>query len=146
MRNYNTSHSIVFLIIIGACLLPGCGKNDPAINEAQRVTALLTSASWKIQGVMIDGADKTSLFQNLSLAFTDKTFSSTNGNAVWPPTGSWTFTSDQAKAFTRNDGIQVSIQEAGNTTLILSLVWTKTTLGSGRATSIPGTMVFTFGK
>ncbi len=136
-------------IIIIAILLTHCGgskSNDPApVTEPQRVTSLLKTGTWKVQSVTVDGTDQSALFKGFTLSFTDAGFASVNGSAVWPSSGTWKFVSDQATSFTRDDGLVVTIQTVSSTQLIISLVWTKTTLGPGRVTSVKGTTVFTLG-
>ena len=130
-------------------LLSHCGgskSNDPApVTEPQRVTSLMKTGTWKVQSVTVDGADQSALFKGFTLSFTDAGFVSVNGSAVWPSSGTWKFVSDQATSFTRDDGLVVTIQTVSSTQLIISLVWTKTTLGPGRVTSVKGSTVFTLG-
>lgn len=128
-------------MIIASC----GGSDDPGQSEADRVKALLASGAWKIQNVKIDNVDKTSSFTGLQLNFTGTSFTSTNGNIVWPASGTWAFTSDQAKAFTRGDNVTVDIHQISGSNLVLTLDW-KGTLGAGRISSVEGTHTFTFGK
>ena len=94
----------------------------------------------------MDGADKTDIYGDLSLKFTSSVFTSTNGEALWPASGTWTFTTDDATAIKRDDGLVVTLQEVTDTSLKLALTWSKTTLGSGRIESVSGQHVFSFGK
>ena len=89
----------------------------------------MKTGTWKIQSVPVDGTDQSELFKNFTLTFTDAGFATVNGTAVWPPSGTWKFVSDQATSFTRDDGLVVTIQTVSSTQLIISLVWTNTTLG-----------------
>ena len=140
---------LIVPVLSGILLLSHCGgskSNDPApVTEPQRVTSLLKTGTWKIQSVSVDGADQSALFKNFTLSFTDAGFATVNGSAVWPASGTWKFVSDQATSFTRDDGLVVTIQTVSSTQLIISLVWTKTTLGPGRIESVKGTTVFTLG-
>ena len=137
------------MVLSGVLLLSDCGsKSDPtpaAATEPQRVTGLMKTGTWKVQSVMVDGTDQSALFKNFTLSFTDAGFASVNGSAVWPSSGTWKFVNDQATSFTRDDGLVVTIQTVSSTQLIISLVWTKTTLGPGRVTSVKGTTVFILG-
>ena len=137
------------MVLSGVLLLSDCGsKSDPtpaAATEPQRVTGLMKTGTWKVQSVTVDGTDQSALFKNFTLSFTDAGFASVNGSAVWPSSGTWKFVNDQATSFTRDDGLVVTIQSVSSTQLIISLVWTKTTLGPGRITSVKGTTVFILG-
>ena len=141
--------SIVGIMTLSVILLlSDCASksNDPApATEPQRVTSLMKTGTWKVQTVTVDGTDQSTLFKNFTLSFTDAGFATVNGTAVWPASGTWKFVNDQATSFTRDDGLVVTIQNVSSTQLIISLVWTKTTLGPGRGWSVKGTTVFTLG-
>ena len=129
--------------------LSGCkgGTTDPTpISKQDEVRALLTSATWKMQSVTVDGTDKSIIYKDLSLKFSASGFTATNGGAVWPASGSWTFTSAEATAIKRDDGLEVKLQEITNTSLKLALTWSKTTLGPGRVESVSGQHLFSLGK
>ena len=134
-----------FMLVVTGILLQQCGSSDPATpTEAQRVTSLMKTGPWKIQSVTVDGVNQNALFTGLTLSFSDKGFTSTNGVPVWPLSGTWTFVNDQASSFTRNDGVIVTIQDITSTSMTLRLTWSKTTFGPGRVTSISGQTVFIF--
>lgn len=126
----------------------GGGDDDPkpVESEKEKVTKLLTTSAWKIQNTTVGGVVHNELFQNFSISFSATGFSTTNGDPVWPSSGAWSFTDDTANAFTRSDGIVVTIEEVNESALVLSLTWTKTTLGGGKENSISGRNVFSFGK
>ena len=140
---------LIVPVLSGILLLSHCGgskSSDPApVTEPQRVTSLMKTGTWKVQSVSVDGTDQSALFKNFTLSFTDAGFATVNGSAVWPASGTWKFVSDQATSFTRDDGLVVTIQTVSSTQLIISLVWTKTTLGPGRIESVKGTTVFSLG-
>jgi hypothetical protein len=123
----------------------GC-SGDKKITRQEEVTAALTSGTWKVNMVTVDGVDKTSTYKDLTLTFTGNSFSSTNGGVIWPASGTYTFTDANASALKRNDNLEVQIQEAATSSLKLGLNWTKTTLGSGRVESFSGQHVFSFTK
>lgn len=127
-------------------LLSGCssGGDDPSPSRQDEVRSVLTSGTWKIQLVMVDGVDKTSIYEELTLEFSSSSYTATNGMPVWPPNGTWSFTNDQATAFIRGDGVEVEILEATNSSLKLGLTWNDTTLGGGRISSVSGDHVFSF--
>ncbi|HZY82718.1 MAG TPA: hypothetical protein VFE50_24510 [Cyclobacteriaceae bacterium] len=147
MKSAKLLVSIIFIYVL--IVLPSCkGKGEdpgPEETEAQRITALLTSSSWKLKSVTVDGVAKN-MFTNMGITFTSSTFSATNGSPVWPSSGTWTFNDDTAKSFKRDDQTTVSIDAIDANNLTLSLDWTKTTVGPGRSQSVAGKHVFVLGK
>ena len=152
--NYTKRVAVAFLLIAALAILvhlSGCkgGASDPTptpVSKQDEVKAKLTSPTWKMQSVTVDGTDKTSIYKDLSLKFSTSGFTSTNGGAVWPASGTWLFTTDDATAVKRDDGVEVKLQEVTDTSLKLALTWSKTTLGPGRIESISGQHVFSFGE
>lgn len=128
--------------------LYSCKKDDPSpsVTVTEATTKLLTSTSWKVQSVTVDGVDQTSLFSGLVLSFTTSSFTTTSGNPVWPASGTWSFISEEAKKIQRNDGLEVTLNEISENKLVLSLVWSKTIFGPGRNSSMKGTHTFNFVK
>lgn len=125
-------------------LLQTVGCTDP-IPETTRVKELLKSGNWIMQSASVNSVDQTTVYTGLTITFTETSFSTTNGAPVWPATGTWTFTDETAKMFSRNDGLIVTIDEITATKLVLKLTWANTTIGSGRVNSVGGQNVFTFG-
>jgi hypothetical protein len=110
------------------------------------VKAKLTAAtSWKVQSATVDGVDQTAIYKNLALSFSATGYTSTNGGAVWPASGTWSFNNTDGTAVKRDDGLIITV-EVTDTTLKLSYTWTKTTLSGGRAESVKGSQVLTFTK
>lgn len=127
------------------------GGDDPTtqMTKQEEVTSLLVGAgstpkTWTMQSVAVDGVDKSTLFGGMTIKFTAGTFTVANGGPLWPATGTWTFTSDQAITIKRDDGTEVQVQ-ATATSLKLTMTWNKKTFGTGRTTSVSGQHVFTFG-
>ena len=132
--------------------LQSCGsKGDPTPKEtdAQKNEKILTSSvtsGWSVQSVMVDGVDDTSIYSKLKLSFTEGSFTATNGDPIWPASGTWKFTDDSGQTIQRGDGLIIGVDEITSTTLTLSLTWTETTLGPGRVKSTSGKHVFKLGK
>lgn len=116
----------------------------PTLNE--EAMEKLTNTTWKLDRVTVDGVNQTAVYSGLTLSFTSTAFNSTNGGVVWPRSGTWAFSNDQATIFKRDDDVDVTIQEQTTQTLRLALVWETNTLKSGRVTSLAGQHVFTFVK
>lgn len=139
----------VLLALITLIHLQGCGGSDPKPQQktqAQVNTEVLSSGQWSVQSVMVDGTDKTSLYESLKLTFTATTFTATHGGSVWPPSGTWQFTSDQGTTIHRGDGIDIDLDVINNNKVALRLTWSSTTIGPGREESISGQHIFTLGK
>ncbi|CAN5398359.1 hypothetical protein BH10BAC4_BH10BAC4_10790 [soil metagenome] len=133
--------------IVSALLtqMVSCKKSDPAPSTQEVVKEKLLANNWKVQSVTVDDVDRTSMYQGMTIQFAASTYTTTNGAAIWPATGAWSFTSGNATKLKRDDGIEVKI-DVMDTTLKLSLNWPTTTLGSGRFESIKGQNVFNFIK
>lgn len=135
-------------LITATILLLSCSGDSPAPapNETEAMANILTSGTWKIQTVTVDGATQTSVYPGLTLIFTSESFTSTNGGSVWPSSGTWKFGDATGNSINRGDGIAIQISNASTSGLALSLTSTKTTLGSGRTSGLTGNHTFTFGK
>jgi len=134
----------VMVMLFAILTFPGCKKPIEEPSKRDVTKAMLMSGTWKIQSVTVDGVDKTSVYHDLTLSFTASGFTSTHGGPVWPATGTWTFTSDEATAIKRGDNVEVQILDITASALQLGLAWNKTTFG--RVSSVSGQHVFTFGK
>jgi hypothetical protein len=144
--------SIVVIVFLFACSqLISCGGGGgddptPEKTKAEEVTAKLTASQWKVGSVTVDGVDQSSLFKNFNITFSSTNFTTTNGGVVWPASSNWSFTDTNATGFSRSDGITVQLQEITDTSLKMSMAWSKNTLGPGRIESVKGQHVFTMGK
>jgi hypothetical protein len=135
-----------FVILAFLIQLTSCSE-DAGLSKQDEVKAKLTAAAtWKMQTVLVDGTDKSTVYKDLNIKFTDTGFTSTNGGAIWPASGTWSFTDADATAITRNDGLTVTLQEVTDTSLKLALTWNKTTFSPGRIGSVSGGHVFSFGN
>jgi hypothetical protein len=134
------------MLVVIFLQLTSCGsKSDPAPSAQDAVTAKLIANNWTMQNVSVDNVDQTSVYKGLTIKFTANAFTTTNGAAVWPASGTWSFDSTDGKTIKRNDGIVVTV-EATDTKLKLTLTWSKTTLSGGRTESVGGLNVFSFVK
>ncbi|MCH6200757.1 hypothetical protein MMU07_14320 [Aquiflexum sp. LQ15W] len=148
-HNQNKIYSLVFsMMLVLTLALSGCGDEvetpQPSAQDIAREK--LTSATWKLTKVTVDGVDQTNVYKDLTLTFSNTAYSSTNGKVIWPSSGSWTFDNDQATAIKRNDGLEISIQNLTNSSLRMGLDWESTSIGTGRVLAVGGKHVFEFGK
>jgi hypothetical protein len=133
---------VVMLTILS---LSGCDKGtDKSVAEVN--TQILTSHTWKLQSLMADNVDKTSLYTGMTLTVTATGYTTTKGSPVWNPSGTWSFVTDEGVQIKREDGINVTIKEISEDKLVLEMDWAKTTFGGGRVSSVTGHHVFTFVK
>ena len=135
----------MILAVSSLLLTTSCKKsNDPSPSDI--TSQQLTSSTWKVSVVTVDGTDQTTLFKNMTLKFTATTYATTNGGVVWPASGTWTFVNESATAIKREDGLEVTLADVSEAGFRMTLVWSKSTLGSGRLSSVAGTHVFTLVK
>lgn len=131
-------------ILIGLlALLAFSCKQDPAsLMQTELVRQKLTSKTWTVNTVIVNGLDQTSKFTGFSISFTNTGFTTTNGNVVWPSSGTWAFANDAASSIVRGDGVEVLINQIDNSVLELEFIWDTTTYGGGRIHSIQGQHIF----
>lgn len=136
--------SLVILVFLLSFFV-ACDGSNPGPSATETVTNQLKSGSWRVNTVTVDGVVSND-FAGMTLAFTASAYTSTNASPVWPASGSWNFTRDDAKVLKRNDGVEVAIDAISDNTLVLSLTWSKRTLGNGREKSVSGRHVFNLRK
>ena len=132
----------LLLCLLALCLFSSCGGGG---GEVVPDNFKLLQGTWQMQNVKVDGVDKSSLFIGLAVTFTASGYTSSNGEPVWPLSGTWTKGAD-ASTINKNDGLTVTIQSISASAATLSLNWNKNTLGGGRQMSVSGQHVFTFGR
>ncbi len=145
------NQSLVYIfslaVILSMLVLSSCGGGGGSTPPATEVTTnQLKANTWRISTVTVDGVDQTTLFAGMTLSFTATNYTTTNGKAVWPASGTWSFTDNTAKKIKRSDNLEVTIAEVSSTTLKLSLNWATGSLGTGRVESVAGNHVFSFVK
>ncbi len=146
MKNFKYLFFLLASVLMSVTVLSSCGDDDDEPSEADVVKAQLISSTWKVSSVTVDGGNQSSVYAGLNVSFTSSGFTSINGEPVWPSSGTWQFTSDDAEAIRRNDGLIVEIISISDSQLKLGLTWDESTIGSGRSASVSGEHVFTFGK
>ena len=146
MKKYPVLYSLlsVVLLVLAVTLLDSCkGDDDPS--PADKNKEIISSGTWKIGNVTVGGVDQTNLFTGFTLQFTSAgTYTSANGSPVWSASGTWSFKDKTGLLVVRDDGKEVTVNTITTTSLVLTMNWDKTTLGSGRISSVAGEHVFTF--
>jgi hypothetical protein len=133
------------IVALDSCKGGGGDPEPEPETESERVSKLLTSGTWKLNSLTVDGVAKSS-YAGMTIKFTNNTFTSAKGEPVWPTSGSWSFSDATAKTINRSDQTPINIDAIDASTLTVSLTWTKTTLGPGRTQSVAGKHVFVMGK
>lgn len=141
MKIKNTSLASV-LCLTFIMLFTACSEEEPAPSDA--VLSKLKSKTWNVSSVQVDGVDQTTLFAGMTLTFTVKDYQVNPANAIWPASGTWQFTDKEGTVITRNDGLEITVAEITESSLKLSLQWSKNTFGAGRIASVSGQHLFTF--
>lgn len=133
---------VFFLLLLSAV---ACKKDkDPKPSAAELTTQQLISSAWTLANLTVDGVDQTNMFADITLSFTTSNFITTNGNPVWPSSGTWAFTDNTATEILRSDGVTLTIEGISETKLELSFMWNDTSFAEGREGSIEGQHIFTF--
>jgi hypothetical protein len=150
-----------FLLSLSSCGGDGGDDpdpKDPELTQGEKVVASLVKSSWKVASVTVDGADQLNLFTDFTIQFSPSSssngkpsfsgsYSTTKGGPVWPSSGNWTIGDvNAAGSFQRSDGITVTLSQVTETSLKMTLTWSKNTFGPGRSESIKGQHVFTMSK
>jgi hypothetical protein len=162
--NINSGIPLFFsiMLLFGVFSFSSCGGDggdDPEPTAGEKVLINLVASQWKVKSVTVDGADKSSLFPNLSITFVSSasvngkptafsgTFTTVNGGSVWPALGNWNINDIAVGSkLTRSDGLEIQLTEVTETSLKMSLAWNKTTIGPGRVESVKGQHIFSMGK
>lgn len=119
----------------------GCSE-EVSLND--KTKKLLTSGSWQLQSVKVDGLP-SNLYAGLKISFKDGTFTSQNGGSVWPASGSWEFKGSSGTEISRNDGLEISIDQIDEQSVTLSFIWNNTTYNKGnRVAALQGDHVMIF--
>lgn len=130
----------ICLLVLVALAITSCSDPTAPASETDRVSKLLTNGGkWSLVRLTVGGVDQTSSNTGFTITFGSNTYVTDDGEPVWSPNGTWSFTDNTAKEFVREDGLVISILSISEESLDLSLSWSKTTFESGRSSSIPGT-------
>jgi hypothetical protein len=140
LKGIFSTMAIVAILSITAC----SKKDDPTVQD--QIRAMLTAGTWKIQTATVGEEDAMDFFDNLHVTFTAEGFSSVNGGPVWPASGSWNFTNDEATHIVRNDGVDITLISVTDNRLECSLYWDELVVGPGRTSAVEGTHTFVFTK
>lgn len=138
---------LIFLLFTIA-ISSSCNKGQEAqLTDEQLMVQKIKLNTWTISSVQVDGIDQTSLFNGFTIKFSETTYTTTGTTQVWARSGTWQFVvNSNAQVFTRDDGINVTIENITDSSLVLSLTWNIASFGGGRFNSVDGKHIFTFSK
>lgn len=139
-KAFNIAFTLAFIAAVS--LMSGCGGGVQAETEAERVNRLLAAGQWTLDNAVVDGVNRTDVYNGFKVTFTAAGFTTANGGAIWPASGTWTL-NDAATTLTRNDNVVITIDELSETELVIGFTNSKTTFKPGRALSVGGDHTFT---
>jgi hypothetical protein len=142
MKTIQKNTPNILLVLLFPAFIFACA--DEKDTEQEVVKKKLMAKSWTIESATIDGVDKTTSFPDLSITFTSTGFTAQHGGEVWASSGTWQFADQKGSSIVRDDNVVVTLEEVTETHLVVSLQWTKQTLGPGRIASIKGLHRFNF--
>lgn len=131
-------------LVVSSLFFSSCKKDDESAKDKNQ--KILTSGKWTMTDVFVDGVNRNDLFTGLTLTVSKGTYTTENGEPVWPTSGTWAFVDSKANTLLRDDGTVVSILTLTKTNLKLSLQWNETTLGNGKKSSVKGEHIFEFSR
>jgi hypothetical protein len=134
---------ITLLLVVTTLIFNGCKKGDdpdPAVEKFKQLSGV-----WRLGTITNDGLDVTTQYIDFTLTINpDKTFVTTNGNNPWPDSGTLEFTGNDLDRWLRNDGIEITIQNATTSSLVLSM--TQSSIANGRESGVTGQFIFSLIK
>jgi len=160
MKSINAYSLRVMTLLLCLTLITYMSCDDPTVpptvepepTAAELTTALLKGPAWVMSDVKVDDV-VLDLYKNLNITFTaneDGTngrYTSVNGGAVWPASGTWTFKNADAKAMVRDDGLEIGIDAITEKTMTISFTRTgDPVFDGGRNKAVGGRHVMTMGR
>lgn len=125
---------------------------EPIPTAAETTAGLLKGTAWVISAVKVDDV-VLDLYKNLNISFTadadgsNGKYTSVNGGVLWPASGTWTFKTDEAKAITRDDGLEITIDALTEKSMTISFTRAgDTVFEGGRGNAVGGKHVLTLGR
>jgi len=142
----------LFLITYSSCKKePTPEPTPPEPTAAEKSTALLIGAAWANKGVTVDGV-VMDLYKGMAVTFTSDSptagkYTSVNGGAIWPASGTWRYKDETAKVMVREDNMEIAIDAITSTAMTISFTRTgETVFEPGRTKAVSGKHVMTMGR
>lgn len=130
MKNFKQIISFAFVL----CLVMASCKSDddgtPSKTDKQIQTEKLTK-TWGLGNVTLDGAPMEYTGFELTISAnadgSNKTYSTSNGQAAWPASGTWDFVGENYNKILRSDGVEMTVSGLTDSALTLSFTITEET-------------------
>lgn len=131
-------------ILLLSQLLFSCKKDDPDPEE-EKLKEL--SASWRVDSVINDGQDVTSVYTGFILSVEGtKTYSTVNGGNPWPAQGTFDFLNNNLDQIRRDDGVDITITRLTSTELGLTFNMSSVRGSANGTDGITGSFTFNLTK
>ncbi|MFZ1807385.1 MAG: hypothetical protein WAU36_09200 [Cyclobacteriaceae bacterium] len=131
------------ILILAVLILAISACKDDGLSAVEQTKQQLMVAPWGNPTVTVDGVDESDLYKDFSITFGDGTYTSINGDPVWPGSGTWQFKDDAGKIMLLDGSLEVVINSIDDENLELELNWDETTYAlGGRVSSIFGKNYF----
>ncbi|MEM9859312.1 MAG: lipocalin family protein [Bacteroidota bacterium] len=129
-------NTVIFILFYG-----GCGNDDDA-NTIDPKTAQLNALAglWQVNGVINDNIDVSDQFTSFTLQITENRYTTQNGGNPWSEQGTFDIKSDDINILTRDDDVELKIDELNEGTLVLSFNYSVPP--GGRRSGITGQFTF----
>lgn len=143
----HTTRVLLLILITSMVILNGC-KDDEGTEDSnlERRTQLITK-TWTVLSVTVPQGSATlpGDWANFTVTFT-ATNMTTAGHAdgstvVWP-SGTWSFTNENANIIQRQDGVEMTVSSLSESGLSVSFTLPEGTEITGRTASLEGQYIF----
>lgn len=133
------SRRLLITSIIVALISCSGADPEPTLEE-------LVMGEWTAKSIVRENSDVTSDFQGFTIRFDDGTYTSENGQHVWPESGTWSVANEGMMQLQRdNDLIMEAEADPNNLTLSFQIDENEFGLG-GRTQTVSSIYVFTLTK
>jgi len=130
--------SYLVLVFVASVFLLSCGSDEEIEKTEQELFTINISDTWSAKTVVVDNIAIEG-FDNFTLTVGDGTYSTTNGNGLWPASGSWSFSNSGITSITRDDAIVMSVNLIDDNNLEISFTYD---LSGGRVAGVNDNFVF----
>lgn len=110
MKSLNKYSAFFVLLMAVVIAMVSCdeAKNEVEKSIQDKFTEQIVG-TWNVNTVEVDGVTLSD-FNGFSLTLSDGSYTTTNGNGIWPAQGTWKYTDSGITSITRDDGIEIAIR------------------------------------
>jgi hypothetical protein len=138
------------ILILSLIPFFSCNPNPdplpPSLEELQAETTARLTGTWSLASATRDNIDASGEFSGFTVTFSPAGFTTTNGQGVWPDTGSWRFMPGSSDTILRDFNVETLLVFTNNDTQLKMSFYAEATAGSGRTTGVAGNYVFVVNK